>query len=55
MFCAFGWSRGLQAELMERDMRLIDALRELKRDKETIMVAYRLKELKGELKAVKDG
>ncbi len=39
---------------MDRDMRLIKALRELKRDKETIMVAYRLKELKGEFAAVKD-
>ena len=54
MFCAFGWSRGLQRQLMDRDMRLIDALRDLKRDKETIMVAYRLKQLKEEFEPLKD-
>ena len=38
---------------MARDVRLIEALRFLKRDKETILVAYRLKVLKEEHAGVK--
>ena len=38
---------------MKRDFRLVEALKELKRDKETILVAYRLKTLKEELDGVK--
>ena len=38
---------------MARDMKLIEALRFLKRDKETIMIARRLEVLKEELAGVK--
>ena len=43
----------LQTQLMARDMRLIEALRLLKREQETIPVASRLKYLKEELDGVK--
>ena len=53
VFVVLSHGTPLQEQLMARDVKLIKALRELKREKETIPVAYRLKTLKSELAEVK--